>query len=155
MSYTAFWKMLKFKLPTSQVIDYHDTESGFLLRGNSDLQHVRNAIEKSLNEMYDFLEEHKEKNPRDLVREGEGLGPEAHKKEGRSWGQYFQETGEEMKEGAKHTGERVGEGMKSTGERIGQGTRETGQRIEDQSKATGDRWKESAQRSPPRQSKDR
>ena len=146
-------KLLKYKLPTSKVIDYHDTEAGFLLRGNSDLQHVRRAIDKSLNEIFAFFDDHKRMNPKDFVREVEELGPEASIKSGRSWEQYFRETGDQVTERTQKTGERVGEKVKEGGENVGERMKEAGkslgkgvegagQGIQERSQSSGERWKE-------------
>ncbi len=137
-------KLLKYKLPTSRVIDYHDTEANFMLRGNSDNEHIHHALNKSLVEIYSFLNEHFDKNPLDLVNERDDLGPEARVKEGRSWSEYMKQTGDQVKEGTERTGEKIGEGLKRTGERIGEGTKQTGQRIEDSARSSGDRMKETS-----------
>jgi hypothetical protein len=140
-------KLLKFKLPTSQVVDYHDVDHGFLLRGNSDYESNRHAMNKSLNEICNFFQQHYQMDTKDLVREADAdLGQQAAYKGGRTWGQAFQEAGDTVKDYSNSATERIGETTKQTGEKIGETTKQTGERIGQSSQQTGDQVRESAQR---------
>jgi hypothetical protein len=133
-------KLLKYKTPTSNVIDYSDIEHGFLFRGNSDNENIKNAIHTSLNQIVCFFEQHFNMDVKDLVRcDIEPLGTEAfHTGQGKTWGQS-------MQEGVSDVREKVGEWTKEKGSMLGEKTKETGERTKEKSKETGESLQQQGQ----------
>jgi len=135
--YKSFVKLLKYKVPTSSVIDYSDQNQGFLLSGNSDFESTRHAIHKCLNEIFNFFNQHVNMKPEELCRQETGqieLGEQAHYKGGKSWGQTMRETGESVGESIGNVGERIGETTKQTGEKITGSSQQTGENIKQKSR---------------------
>jgi hypothetical protein len=135
-------KLLKYKTPTSNVIDYSDIEHGFLFRGNSDNENIRNAINSSLNQIFCFFQQHFQMDVKDLVRcdieplEGEHI----QSKQGKSWGQS-------MQEGVSDAREKVGEWTKEKGSQLGEKTKEVGERTQQKSKDTGENLQQQSRES--------
>jgi dienelactone hydrolase len=138
--YDSFVQMLKYRCPSSDVIDYRGYEHNFLLRGRIDDRDIRNADAKALNELLCYLNYHfNETQLGDLCREaGSVTGAASGTAKMRSWREYFEQTGQYMREGAQYTGERMQQGWdktkedaKETGDRMREGAQQTGERMQE------------------------
>jgi hypothetical protein len=60
--------MMKAKAPTSEIIDYHHMEHGFLIRGNMELDITAKSCDKALNEIFDYFEKHSSMDKSKLIK---------------------------------------------------------------------------------------
>jgi len=138
--YDSFVQLLKYRCPSSDVIDYRGFEHNFLLRGRVDDRDIRNADVKALNEIISYLKYHfTELQVGDLCREAEmitGAGSGAMKP--RSWREYFEQTGQYMREGLSSTGQRAQQGWEQTK----QGAQEATDRMRESAQQTGEQNQE-------------
>jgi hypothetical protein len=59
---------MKSKAPTSDVIDYHHMEHGFLIRGNMELDITAKACDKALNEIFVYFQNHSSMDQSNLIK---------------------------------------------------------------------------------------
>jgi len=152
LEYDRYVQLLKYKCPTSDVIDYRGFDHNFLMRGRLDDPDVLNADKKALQEIVSFLQHHFTANMGDLVRETDSItGVNAACK--RSWTQYSQETGQYMQESAeqmaqraKETGQQAQEGLQSTAERVKEDLLQTREKAGEMAHKTGEKAQEAWER---------
>eukprot|EP00599_Poterioochromonas_sp_BG-1_P005519 CAMPEP_0173140414 /NCGR_PEP_ID=MMETSP1105-20130129/4875_1 /TAXON_ID=2985 /ORGANISM="Ochromonas sp., Strain BG-1" /LENGTH=362 /DNA_ID=CAMNT_0014053403 /DNA_START=1887 /DNA_END=2972 /DNA_ORIENTATION=+ len=115
-AYTSYVKLLRYKLPTSTVVDYHNMESGFMLHGFIEDERVRRACHKAIDQIYNYFQLHFQMNLEDfLVEEVDDLGPEAEIKRTR-WGQKMKEGGAKLKDFMDRTGQKIKESFQHLGD---------------------------------------
>lgn len=157
--YKSYLKLLKYKLPTSDIIDYHNIDHGFLLRGSANDPQIQRACHRSLEQIYSFFDHHFNMDPEDLVRSDTNLGIDSEYTGGKTWYQSVKDsmsrTGEQiegsinksteqMKDSANRTGDRVKDTMIWTGDKMKQGTETVGQSVGETTRQTGEKIKESS-----------
>jgi len=49
-TYTSFMKLLKYKFPSAQVVDYHDMVHEFIIQGNTNDELIRARVQKAMDE---------------------------------------------------------------------------------------------------------
>jgi hemerythrin len=120
--------MLKYKAPTSDVIDYHNMSNGFLIHGNEKDEQIVHSITKCLNEILAYFDYHFQMDPTDLVREGLELGPEATKKH-KGWMTVTKDSYERSKDSTEKAGVKIREETQGIFDKIGEGTKSTFEKI--------------------------
>lgn len=152
MEYDRYVQLLKYKFPTSDVIDYRGFDHNFLMRGRLEDPDVLNADKKALQEVASFLQHHFTADMKDLVRETDSItGVNTATK--RSWTEYSQETGQYMREGAeqmgqrvKQTGQQAQESLQSTAERVKQDLWQTREKAGELAQKAGEKTQEAWER---------
>jgi hypothetical protein len=65
--YLAFIKLLKYKLPTSEVVDYRTLDHGFFIRGRIDDPHIYSACKQSMLQIMSYYSYHFQTKLSDIV----------------------------------------------------------------------------------------
>lgn len=112
--YKAFVDMIKYKLPTSEVVDFHNLEHNFLLVGSMEDPDTRRGCSKALTESLGFMKYHFSLKLSDIVFDVT-KGTEKLEESRKSWIQSTQDT------------------ISDVGKKIGATTQEYGKKIEETS----------------------
>jgi len=120
--YLSLVRLHRYKCPTSDFIDFHGLEHGFLLRGSMSDPDIKRANCKALDSVLSFCGQHFDMNNNELVNNeigkrkfsdsGEFSGPRRMP----SWTSWFSGMGQSSKESAESTVGAARENLSKTGE---------------------------------------